>query len=112
MGFPWRKLLNIGVAVGTIAGGPAALIVGAIASGVQTVEENLPGLKGGDKAIAVDNIVAGVLKAAEAGANKDLLNDAEVMAATAEVRDAIVALRNAEAHLHAAIDHAKAAKAA
>lgn len=112
MNFPWRKILNIGVAAATIAGGPAALIAGAIASGVHTVEDNLPELKGGDKAAAVDNIVAGILKAAEAGVSKDLLNDSEVMAATHEVRDAIVALRNAEAHLHAAIDHAKAAKAA
>lgn len=112
MKFPWRKILNIGVAIGTVAGGPAALIAGAVLSGVQTVEDNLPELKGGDKAQAADNIVRGIVSAIEQGANKDLLNDAEVMRAVAELRDAAVALRNAEAHLKAAVDAARAAKAA
>lgn len=93
----WGKLIGVGRVV--------AAIVGTIVPGVAKVEqlaEALPHLKGSQKQDAVLQIAISALEASESLADKDLLNNPEVEAATRAVIDAIVHLHNVSAkHLTA-----------
>ena len=112
MGFPWIKLFQIGKAVAPLVAGPVGAIIGAVTSAVDSVEDNLPGLKGPDKKVAAEALARGMVEAVEAGAGKDVLNDAAVVEATSQFIDAYVAFRNAEAQLRVAIETAKASRVA
>lgn len=93
MGFPWKNLANIGL-----------MIAGATIPGVAAVEQvakAIPGLKGKQKQDAVFALVQSSLVAAEGISGKDLLDDADVAAATRGVIDATVALQNIIAAKHA-----------
>jgi len=64
---------------------------------IEAIVKQVPQLKdltGADKKAAVLSIISGSLQAAEGLADKDLLNDADVLAAAGGVVDAVVALQN------------------
>lgn len=72
-------------------------IAGAIVPGVGQIEaiiKALPGLKGPQKQDALVQLVKHSLETAEGLTDKDLLDDAEVEAATRAVIDAVVHLDN------------------
>lgn len=95
MGFPWRKLANVGIGV-------ASIFVPGLQGAIHTVEEQLPGLKGDQKKAAAIAIAQTIVATAEGAASKDLVNDTAVMSATSNFVDAYVALQNAIAAAKAA----------
>ena len=97
MGFPWKKILNVGLGV-------ASAYVPALGTAVATIESSLPQLSGPNKKAAAVAMANAVVQALEGVEDKDVLNDAKVQEATSSFVDAYVALMNA-------IAAAKAAKA-
>ncbi len=81
-----KKIGSIGLAVA------AATIPGVAA--IEQIAQAIPGLKGPAKQQAVIDLVKNALVAAEGETDRDLLNDADVEAATRAVIDAVVALDN------------------
>lgn len=101
MGFPWKKLKLVGVAVGS-------MFVPGLAAAVESVEENLSDLKGPDKKAAALAMAQTIIETAEGAAGKDLVNDPAVLGAAGAYVDAVVSVKNAEAALRSAIAASKA----
>jgi len=86
MGFPWKKLAQVGLT-----------IVGTVVPGVSAIEEiakAFPGMKGKAKQDAVVELVKASLQTLEGIKGGDLANDADVEQATRGVIDAVVGLQN------------------
>lgn len=101
MGFPWRKLKLVGVAVGS-------MFVPGLAAAIESVEENLKDIKGPDKKKAALAMISTIVETAEGAAGKDLVNDPSVLGAASTYVDMFVAAKNAEAALRSAIAASKA----
>ena len=101
MGFSWK---DFGKTIGLGALDIVGQLIPAVGA-VESIAKTLPGLKGSAKQDAAIELVKDSLAAAETITGRDLLNDAEVEAATRDVVDAVV-------RLHNIVEAAKAAKAA
>lgn len=97
MGVPWKKILAVSTGI-------LGVYVPQLGAAIGAIETAIPQLKGSDKKAAVQNIAAAAVQAIEGVADKDILNDAGVQAATSSFIDAYVALVKA-------VETAKAAKA-
>lgn len=90
----WKVLGNLGLNI-------AGLLVPGVAQ-VEAIARSLPGMKGKQKQDALVALVAQGLLSAEAVADRDLMNNAEVEKATRAAIDAIVHLDNVVASVRAA----------
>jgi len=90
MGFPWKKLAKVGVAVGSV-------FVPGLQAAIFAVEDNLPDLKGPQKKAAAIAMAEVVVATIEEAAGADVIKDDQVIEATSKFVDAFVAAQNAKA---------------
>lgn len=84
------------------AGARVVSLLGVIVKAVQAVEALVAGRPGREKQDAAVRAVHALLGVAETAADRNLLHDADVEAATRAAIDAVVALQNALARARAA----------
>ncbi len=107
MGLSWRKIS--GVLKGLmpfvpLVGGPAGIILKAVSSSIQIVEDIVIDHPSATKRQRAIDLTGTLLTIAEDVTNRDLMNNHTLTHAVGEVIDAEVALRNAHAALAAVVD--------
>jgi 2-phospho-L-lactate transferase/gluconeogenesis factor (CofD/UPF0052 family) len=108
MGFPWKRLITVGRAAGS-------LFIPGLETAIQAVEAGVVAIKNGsgpEKKAAAIAAAEATVRAIEGAADADLLDNAKVQEATGKFVDAYVASMNAQALALQAKDDLVAAFAA
>lgn len=100
MGFPWRGLAKVGLAIG-------GMFIPGLEAAVTGVEEAWPQTKGPEKKAAVLQIVRSLLPVAEQLSDRDL-DDPKLVKLTSDTVDAYVTFKNAEAQYLALVQEYRA----